>query len=116
MCILKEAVSFVWNRLYISLTNPTLAANSLIDLLKAQLRDGTHYCSRDADLFMIPLLQEYREKYPFIGTVILKIRCNGLVDHLQQVFRVNVYPERGCIVCLEQAVYKPDDNRSHLYP
>ena len=34
------------------------------DLLKAQLRDGTHYCSRDADLFMIPLLQEYREKYP----------------------------------------------------
>ena len=34
------------------------------DLLKAQLRDGTHYCSRDADLFMIPLLREYREKYP----------------------------------------------------
>ena len=34
------------------------------DLLKAQLRDGTHYCSKDADQFMIPLLQEYRTKYP----------------------------------------------------
>lgn len=36
------------------------------DLLKAELRDGTHYCSRDADQFMIPLLQEYRTKYPFL--------------------------------------------------
>lgn len=34
------------------------------DLLKAQLRDGTHYCSKDADQFMIPLLQEYQTKYP----------------------------------------------------
>ena len=34
------------------------------DLLKAELRDGTHYCSRDADQFMIPLLKEYRRKYP----------------------------------------------------
>lgn len=34
------------------------------DLLKAELRDGTHYCSRDADQFMIPLLQEYRTKHP----------------------------------------------------
>lgn len=34
------------------------------DLLKAELRDGAHYCSRDADQFMIPLLQEYRTKYP----------------------------------------------------
>ena len=34
------------------------------DLLKAELRDGTHYCSKDADQFMIPLLQEYRTKYP----------------------------------------------------
>ncbi len=34
------------------------------DLLKAELRDGTQYCSKDADLFMIPLMQEYRKKYP----------------------------------------------------
>ena len=34
------------------------------DLLKVELRDGTQYCSRDADRFMIPLMQEYRENYP----------------------------------------------------
>ena len=34
------------------------------DLLKVELRDGTHYCSKDADQFMIPLLQEYRTKFP----------------------------------------------------
>lgn len=34
------------------------------DLLKVELRDGTHYCSKEADEFMIPLLQEYRSKYP----------------------------------------------------
>ena len=34
------------------------------DLLKMELRDGTHYCSKDADTFMIPLMQEYRTKYP----------------------------------------------------
>ena len=32
------------------------------DLLKAELRDGTQYCSKDADQFMIPLMQEYRSK------------------------------------------------------
>ena len=34
------------------------------DLLKLELRDGTHYCSKDADLFMIPLMQEFRTKHP----------------------------------------------------
>lgn len=34
------------------------------DLLKVELRDGTHYCSKEADEFMIPLLQEYCSKYP----------------------------------------------------
>ena len=34
------------------------------DLLKAELRDGTQYCSKDADQFMIPLMQEYRSKHP----------------------------------------------------
>ena len=33
------------------------------DLLKVELRDDTHYCSKEADEFMIPLLQEYRSKY-----------------------------------------------------
>ena len=37
------------------------------DLLKAELRDGTHYCSKDADQFMIPLLQEYRINYPSLA-------------------------------------------------
>ena len=34
------------------------------DLLKAELREGTQYCSKEADTFMIPLMQEYRTKYP----------------------------------------------------
>lgn len=34
------------------------------DLLKAELREGTQYCSKDADIFMIPLMQEFRRKYP----------------------------------------------------
>ena len=34
------------------------------DLLKAELREGTQYCSKDADTFMIPLMQEFRTKYP----------------------------------------------------
>lgn len=34
------------------------------DLLKAELRDGTQYCSKDADTFMIPLMQRYRTNYP----------------------------------------------------
>lgn len=34
------------------------------DLLKAELRNGTCYCSKDSDQFMIPLLQEYWTKHP----------------------------------------------------
>ena len=34
------------------------------DLLKLELRDGTHYCSKGADKFMIPLMQEFRTKHP----------------------------------------------------
>ena len=45
--------------------HPLLCYDGLTgDLLKADLRDGTKYCSNDADQFMIPLLKEYREKYP----------------------------------------------------
>lgn len=45
--------------------HPLLCYNGLTgDLLKAELRDGTQYCSKDADQFMIPLMQEYRTKYP----------------------------------------------------
>ena len=34
------------------------------DLMKTELRDGTQYCSKDADKFMLPLLKEFRAKYP----------------------------------------------------
>ena len=45
--------------------HPLLCYDGLTgDLLKAELRDGTKYCSKDADQFMIPLMQEYRTKYP----------------------------------------------------
>ena len=39
--------------------HPLLCYDGLTgDLLKAELRDGTKYCSNDADQFMIPLLKE----------------------------------------------------------
>ena len=45
--------------------HPLLCYDGLTgDLLKAELRDGTQYCSNGADQFMIPLLREYRTKYP----------------------------------------------------
>lgn len=45
--------------------HPLLCYDGLTgDLLKVELRDGTQYCSKDADHFMIPLMQEYRTKYP----------------------------------------------------
>jgi hypothetical protein len=34
------------------------------DLLKAELRDGTMYCSKEADLFMKSLLDEFAADYP----------------------------------------------------
>ena len=34
------------------------------DLLKAELRDGTQYCSKDADTFMEPLVKEFRSYDP----------------------------------------------------
>ena len=45
--------------------HPLLCVDGLTgDLLKVELRDGTQYCSKEADQFMIPLMQEYRAKYP----------------------------------------------------
>ena len=45
--------------------HPLLCFDGLTgDLLKVELRDGTQYCSKESDLFMIPLMQEYRTKYP----------------------------------------------------
>lgn len=45
--------------------HPLLCYDGLTgDLLKAELRDGTQYCSKDADQFMIPLMKEYRDNYP----------------------------------------------------
>lgn len=48
--------------------HPLLCFDGLTgDLLKAELRDGTQYCSKDADQFMIPLMKEYRIKYPSLA-------------------------------------------------
>lgn len=45
--------------------HPLLCFDGLTgDLLKAELRDGTQYCSKEADQFMTPLMKEYRTKYP----------------------------------------------------
>ena len=45
--------------------HPLLCYDGLTgDLLKAELRDGTQYCSKNADQFMLPLLKEFRSKYP----------------------------------------------------
>lgn len=45
--------------------HPLLCFDGLTgDLLKAELRDGTQYCSKDSGNFMIPLMQEYRQKHP----------------------------------------------------
>ena len=45
--------------------HPLLCCDGLTgDLLKAELRDGTMYCSKEADLFMKSLLDEFIEDYP----------------------------------------------------
>lgn len=45
--------------------HPLLCFDGLTgDLLKAELRDGTKYCSNGAGEFMKPLLSEYRSLYP----------------------------------------------------
>ncbi len=45
--------------------HPLLCYDGLTgDLLKAELRDGSQYCSNGAAEFMEPLLKEYRERFP----------------------------------------------------
>ena len=45
--------------------HPLLVFDALTgDLLKAELRDGTQYCSKEADVFMESLLEEFREDFP----------------------------------------------------
>ena len=45
--------------------HPLLCYDGLTgDLLKTQLRDGTMYCGREADLFMKPLLEEFIDDFP----------------------------------------------------
>lgn len=45
--------------------HPLLCYDGLTgDLLKAELREGTKYCSNGAGAFMEPLLKEYRREYP----------------------------------------------------
>ena len=59
----QPTLSRFWNRM----DEDTLKKLDTIltgDLLKAELRNGTQYCSNDADAFMIPLMKEFRDKYP----------------------------------------------------
>ena len=45
--------------------HPLLCYDGLTgDLLKAELRDGTMYCSKDADIFMKSLLEEFTSDFP----------------------------------------------------
>lgn len=45
--------------------HPLLCYDGLTgDLLKVELRKGTEYCGKDADLFLEPLLKEFLESYP----------------------------------------------------
>ena len=90
-------MAYTISRIFYSMMSNCSSVDSSIRLKKREIV-GKNCC-------------KYRINSKFIGTVVLKIRRNGLVDHLQQVFRGNVFPERGCIVCLEQAVYKPDQSR-----
>lgn len=47
--------------------HPLLCYDGLTgDLLMAQMRDGTEYCSKNAAEYMSPLITEYRENYPEI--------------------------------------------------
>lgn len=47
--------------------HPLLCYNGITgNLLKDELRDGTQYCSKDANQFMLPLMKEFRTKYPSI--------------------------------------------------
>ena len=47
--------------------HPLLCYDGLTgDLIKAQLRDGTDYCSKDCAEFMKPVIAEYRGNYPDI--------------------------------------------------
>ncbi len=47
--------------------HPILCYDGLTgDLIGAQLRDGTDYCSKDAAAFMEPIIAEYQEYYPGI--------------------------------------------------
>lgn len=47
--------------------HPILCYDGLTgDLLRAQLRDGTDYCSKNSAAFMEPLIAEYRKNYPDI--------------------------------------------------
>ena len=47
--------------------HPLLCYDGLTgDLLKAELREGTDYCSKDADEFLRPLMEEYLNEYPDI--------------------------------------------------
>ena len=68
------------------------------DLLKAELRDGTQYCSNGADDFIIPLLEEYSDRYPDVDLYLrgdsgfaapdLYKACEKGVVNMQSVLRL----------------------------
>ena len=40
------------------------------DLLGIRLRNGADYCCKDAELFMLPILEEYRQEYPSVDVYV----------------------------------------------
>ena len=69
--------------------HPLLCFDGLTgDLLKVELRPGTHYCSKGAAAFMLPLLEEYQRDYP--ETALFARGDSGFAtDELYSLFETN---------------------------
>ena len=69
--------------------HPLLCFDGLTgDLLKVELRPGTHYCSKGAAAFMRPLLEEYQRDYP--ETALFARGDSGFAtDELYSLFETN---------------------------
>ena len=67
--------------------HPLFAFDGLTgDLMKAELRDGTQYCSKEADAFMKSLLEEFKEDFPDILLRLLKIDISNSRSNIIQYF------------------------------
>jgi len=84
------------------------------DLLKLELRDGTHYCSNGADKFMEPLIREFRTKHPSLP-LYLRGDSGFVSPELYEVCEVNAceyairLKQNSTLVAL--AEYKAEDLR-----